>query len=174
MNRARGGFSLLEVILALAILAGAIAVLGEMTRLGIRNASYSRDMTQAQLLCESKMAQITSGMILPEAEVGVPFAPEDLIDPDDPVTWFYAIELAAVEEPGVVAVGVTVAQDLPSGQHPVRFSLVRWIVDPGVELSEQPAAEGAEGQPASDSGGSSKSPKEVGGLKGSSSGGDRE
>ena len=160
---ARGGFSLLEVILAMAILTGAIAVLGELARLGMRNAGYARQMTQAQLLCESKMAQITSGMILPQGEAGVPFAPEDLIDPYDPVPWVYTIEVAAVEEPGVVAVCVTVAQDLPSGQHPVRFSLVRWIVDPGVELSEQPVPEESEGEQGSESGGGSKSPTEVGG-----------
>jgi general secretion pathway protein I len=58
-----GGFSLLEVILALAILTGAVAVLGEIVRLGIRNAQVARDTTQAQLLCESKLAEITAGII---------------------------------------------------------------------------------------------------------------
>ena len=58
----RAGFSLLEVILAMAILAGAIAVLGEAGRLALRNAGYARDMAQAQLLCESKMAEIVTGI----------------------------------------------------------------------------------------------------------------
>jgi len=45
------GFSLLEVILSLAILGGAIAVLGEAARLALRNAEFTRDMARAQLLC---------------------------------------------------------------------------------------------------------------------------
>ena len=54
----RGGFSLLEVILALAILIGILAVLSELVGLGVRNARVARAMTQAQLLCESKLAEI--------------------------------------------------------------------------------------------------------------------
>src|SRR5687767_7391349 len=54
----RAAFSLLEVILALTILVGAIVVLGELVRLGTMTAAGARDLTQAQLLCESKMSEI--------------------------------------------------------------------------------------------------------------------
>lgn len=131
----RAAFSLLEVILALAILTLAIVVLGELSRLGMRSAARARDMTQAQLLCESKMAQISSGMIWPETEIGVPFEPEDLIDPYDSVRWLYSIERGDSGEDGVIAVRVTVSQDLPAQKRPVRFALVRWIADPAI--SEQ-------------------------------------
>ena len=163
LRKRRDGFSLLEVILALAILTGAIAVLGELVRLGARNAADTRAMTQAELLCESKLAQITSGMLLPDSVVAAPFDPADLIDPYDPVTWAYSIEVDAVEEPGIVAVRVTVGQDLPQGHHPVHYSLVRWIADPGIELSEQPTAK--DGQDRSKSGSQKKSPTEAGGTR---------
>ncbi len=58
-------FSLLEVVLALAILVGAIAVTGELVRLGTLSAASARDLTQAQLICESKLAEITSGITPP-------------------------------------------------------------------------------------------------------------
>lgn len=155
-------FSLLEVILALAILTGGIAVLGELVRLGARNAAHARDMTQAQLLCESKLAQITSGMMLPEPVVDARFDPADLIDPYDPTPWVYAIETAAVDEQGLIAVAVTVAQDLPEAQHPVRFTLVRWIPNPGLEVAEQPAPEDGASQP--------RAPTDVGTTETSSGG----
>lgn len=134
----RGGFSLLEVILALAILTGAIAVLGELARLGLRNARITRDVTYAQLLCESKLAEITAGITLPEPCPPTPCG--TVIDPRE-ADWLYSIEIAPVDEEGLVAVRVRVIQDLAPEKRPVEFALVRWIVDPGVELSEEAVAE---------------------------------
>jgi len=63
----RRGFSLIEVILALAIMAGALAVLGEITRQSLSNADYARDATRAELLCESKLAEILTGISTTDA-----------------------------------------------------------------------------------------------------------
>ena len=56
------GFTLLEVILALAILAGALTVLGELARRSLHNAEVSRATSEAQLLCESKLAEMAAGV----------------------------------------------------------------------------------------------------------------
>jgi len=56
-SKKRNAFSILEVILALAILTGAIAVLGELGRLGFGNANAAQDLTKAQMFCERKMAE---------------------------------------------------------------------------------------------------------------------
>jgi prepilin-type N-terminal cleavage/methylation domain-containing protein len=124
----RNGFSLLEVILALALLVGAIAVSGELIRLGTLSAARARDLTHAQLICESKLAEITAGIVLPEA---VSYAQYEY-DPE----WVYSVELAAVDVPGLVLLRVTVGQNLLPTQRPVEFSLTRLIQDPGVELPE--------------------------------------
>ena len=50
------------MILALTILAGAMAVLGEVSRLALRNADGARDLARAQLLAESKLAEIQAGI----------------------------------------------------------------------------------------------------------------
>jgi len=134
----RGGFSLLEVILALAILTGAIAVLGELARMGLQNARIARDRTYAQLLCESKLAEITAGITLPEPCPLTPFG--TVADPRE-ADWLYSIEVYGVDEEGLVGVRVRVVQDLEPRKRPVEFALVRWIVDPGVELSEEAVAE---------------------------------
>lgn len=131
----RSGFSLLEVILALAILAGSLAVLGELGRLGMLNARIARDTTEAQLLAESKLAEITAGITLPEPIRNAAFSADT---GEAAPRWFYSIDLANIDQEGLMAVRVTVTQDLLPGQHPVKFSLVRWIVDPGIEASETP------------------------------------
>ena len=61
------GLSLLEVMLALAILGGALAVIGELTRLGARSAETARDLTRAQRYCENKMAEVSAGLVTPQA-----------------------------------------------------------------------------------------------------------
>ncbi|MBN2579941.1 MAG: prepilin-type N-terminal cleavage/methylation domain-containing protein [Pirellulales bacterium] len=130
----RSGFSLLEVVLALAILTGAIAVLGELARLGLRHAAAARDMTRAQLLCKSKMAEITSGIEPPVAVQNAPFDEEYLADD---VRWLYSVELQQIDQDGLVAVRVTVAQDVPTGRRPVACCLTQWIPDPNWEYSEE-------------------------------------
>src|SRR5688572_12385664 len=126
----RRAFSLLEVVLAMAILVGAIAVLGELVRLGTLSAASARDLTQAQLICESKLAEITSGITPPDVVSYVPYE----VDPE----WLYSVDIASVDVPGLVMLRVTVAQNLAKSQRPVEFSLTRLIQDPGVEL---PAAQ---------------------------------
>ena len=132
----RDGFSLLEIILALAILCGAMTVLGELSRLGMRNAEYARDVTQAQLLCECKLAEITAGLTLPEPAQDVRFEPQDE-ETEAESEWLYSVEVNSVGEEGLVEVRVTVTKDMPAEKRPAQFSLVRWLVDSGAALSEK-------------------------------------
>lgn len=133
-RRNREAFSILEVILALAILAGAITVLGEVARMGLRNAKNAQDLTRAQLLCKSKMAEYTSGITVPQAIQGAAF---DAIDQDgnSNIQWVYSVEMEQIDQDGLIALRVTVSQSLPTAQHPVYFSLMRWITDPGITSS---------------------------------------
>ena len=129
-RQSRTGLSLLEVILALAILAGALATLGELIRIGSRNAAASQYRTQAQLLCESATAEVTAGII--------PAEPVTLVPLESDPRWLYSIRLERGEWNGLVTMYVTVQQDLPSNMRAATFTIVRWIPDPGIEL---PAAE---------------------------------
>ncbi|MBX7075277.1 MAG: prepilin-type N-terminal cleavage/methylation domain-containing protein [Pirellulales bacterium] len=118
MNTRRRGFSLIEVLLASAILMGAIVVLGELVRLGNRSARAARDEATAQLLCESKMAEIVAG-VEPIAEV----AETPLIDSPG---WLYSVAALPLGQPGLTSIVVTVRQDLPPERRPVEYRLTRW------------------------------------------------
>ncbi len=127
----RGGFSLLEVILALAVLAGAVAVLGEAARLALRNAQTARDLAHAQLLCESKLSEILSGVTPAQAVDKTAFDSTSTasLEPGER-PWLYSIETGATDENGLIYVRVIVTRDAPASEHPVRFALVRWVPDP--------------------------------------------
>jgi hypothetical protein len=110
---------LLEVLLASAILLGAVIVLGELAHLGIRNAAAARDLTTAEFICRTTMNEIVAG-ISPAEEV------ENAVVMSTP-GWVYSVELLPLEHPGVAALRVTVAEDLPEEKQPLTFSLVRWV-----------------------------------------------
>ena len=141
-KRHRRGFTLLEVILSLAILTGAIAVLGELARIGLDNAGYTQNLTKAQLLCEGKMAEITAGITLPDPVTGVSFESEmsdetaSMIDPDE-TAWLYSIASDLIDENGLLQITVTVYQDLPEEKRPITCVLVRWMIESSLTGTEE-------------------------------------
>jgi type II secretion system protein I len=136
----RDGFSLLELILALAILSGAMAILGEAYRSGMRFAQYTRDVTQAQILCESKLAEIAAGLTPAESQDSVPCeTAEEGVESE----WVYSVEVGTLDESGLIQVQVTVTKLVRAGKRPVEFPLTRWMVDPSIETTEAPTSAGS-------------------------------
>lgn len=129
----RHGFSLLEVLLATAILIGSTVVLLELVTIGNRHASSARDLSKSQMICQSKLNEILSGAMPVEA---VRPTPLDL-DPQ----WIYWVELQPAEQAGFVAVEVNAAFEPAPQKQSSRFTLVRWMPDPRVASApgEQPA-----------------------------------
>jgi hypothetical protein len=112
----------MEVILAIAILGGAMATIGELIRIGARNAAITRDLTTAQLYCESKMSEAAAGVIdLENLET------ETL---DEEGEWMCVITTEALDQQQLIAVNVTVGQNPDLFARPVSFSMTRWIIDP--------------------------------------------
>jgi general secretion pathway protein I len=118
----RAGLSLLEVILAIAILGVSLATLGQLIRIGARNAAEARDLTMAQLYAESQMNRLSAGV--------------DLLDPvqesgyDDAGNYVYSVDVWATDLPGIMSVTVTVKQTPGTAIFPVSYSLTRWIAEP--------------------------------------------
>lgn len=123
----RRAFTLLEVVLALAILAVSLAALGEVLRLSGENSTHARDVTQAQLIASTKLSELTSGASQLAAVENA--AVEDIIA-NPP--WLYTIELGEGPEIGLVAVRVVVRQEMPQSQNPATYSIVRWMPDPSL------------------------------------------
>jgi type II secretion system protein I len=150
----KAGFSLLEVILALAILGGAIAVLGEASRLAMRNAEVTRDLVRAQMLCETRLSEIVGGMIDAASAGNSPFDPKnESLDPNEP-GWRCDVEVGQTDETGLISVRVTVTRDLPAAQKPVKFSLVRWMADPNATTASEQSSGSSKNSTAGGSSGS--------------------
>src|SRR3954452_20138354 len=99
-------FTLLEIILSLAILAGALAALGEVMRLADRNARSTDDETQAQILAASVMDELSAGSRDLAAVNQVAFNATD----DPP--WVFSIAMDQTPYNELVAVRVRVEQKL--------------------------------------------------------------
>jgi general secretion pathway protein I len=128
----RDAFSLLEVVVALAILTVTVAVLGELIRTGLRNAQVARDLSQAELICESTIAQIEAGLLPPQPVQGAAVAEEP--------GWLYSIEPttgATGGQAGLLQLQITAQQDPARFARPTRFSVVRWLRDPSLVLAQQ-------------------------------------
>ena len=121
------GFTLLEIILSLAILAGALAALGEVMRLGDQNAALARDETQAQILASSVMDELLAG-VRPLSNVNG--ATLDL--PAEP-PWVYSIEVTqSPQYLELLVIRVRVEQQLDPRLDPAAFDLVRWVLNPEI------------------------------------------
>jgi len=86
-------------MLALAILGGALAAIGELMRIGARNAEIARDLTTAQLLCESTVAELQLGF-LPIQSVG----PMPVTDLQYQTEWMYTITVQPIDQEGLTSV----------------------------------------------------------------------
>jgi len=129
----RAGFSLLEVILATAILLGSAVVLAELAAVGREHATSAEDLATAQLICQSKLSEILAGAA-PAAGV----QDQPLVEAPG---WVYSVEIDPIEESGqpqgVASLRVTVRQVLDDAgtaggsRRRREFTLARWIRHPG-------------------------------------------
>ncbi|HZZ70915.1 MAG TPA: prepilin-type N-terminal cleavage/methylation domain-containing protein [Pirellulales bacterium] len=161
-RRAANGFTLLEIILALAILAGGLAVLSEAIRIAQSNGRIARDSTYAQMLCEEKLGEFTTGVTPPAAASGVPF--------DNYPGWTYTVAMDDLDIPNFMVIEVTVTQEVAEGQQPVSFSLKQWMIDPSIlAAASNPDAQSSSSNSSSNSSNSSSGTPSSGSSGGSSS-----
>ena len=118
----RNGLSLLEVILAIAILGGALAVIGELVRLGSLAASRAENLSKAQIMADSRMAELSAGAIPLQSVAEAPCE-------EDP-EWVYTVNVGESGRVGLLTVEVIVQQDSTIYPRPLSIKLARWIVDP--------------------------------------------
>jgi len=128
----RRGFSLMEVLLATAILLGCVIVLAELANVGHKNAEAAEELATAQWLCQTKLNELRAGAV-PLVEV----QNEPLLEAPD---WAYTITVDPLAQTGLVSVRVTVSQ-AKTVPNPRSFSLVQWLRSRHYDFSQEPEAE---------------------------------
>lgn len=114
-------FTLLEVILALAILAGAVAILGEVMSIASRSASDAQAESEAQLLANSVMDEMLAGYVPLAQQTQQP------LESNAAIPWVYSVTLGETLFAGLTSIEVLVEQDVEKQFRPVKYQLVRWV-----------------------------------------------
>jgi general secretion pathway protein I len=128
------GFTLLEVILALAILAGSVAVLGEIMGIAGRHGRDAEAEVRAQLIASSIMDEMLAQVVEP-AQVS-----RQVVDTTDTVPWVYSVNIQTTNTVGLSSIEVIVEQDLERQFDPLKYTLRRWYAEP----TTSPTPTGAE------------------------------
>lgn len=122
-------FTLLEVILALAILGVAMGVLVEVSRLTLRNARTAVLETEATLIAESVLAELESGASPLDNLQG-----EWMDDSPQagPAEWEYQVLIEQTQLTELLQARITVSQilDTDLNQAPFSLTLIRLFPDP--------------------------------------------
>lgn len=140
----RSGFSLLEILLALAILGGALTVLSQIAGTGTDAALEARDLAIARVICQSKLAEVMLTTATPQTVVSTPV---ESIDSGSLTPFFYSVDVLPGQLDGLLSIRVQVQAMNPNSNTPrVTYSLVRWMVDPALGLEEAEAAAKAEAE----------------------------
>jgi hypothetical protein len=101
------------------------------------NGLKSRRMTQAQMVCEAKMAEAISGALPLQATQWTPTSSLD------GTAWYYALELVPAEIPNMVGIAVSINDETAMNESSSRplARLVQWIIDPNLGLDTKPVTD---------------------------------
>ena len=138
----RRGFSLLEILLALAILGGSLAMLSRIVETGTSAAREARDLSVARILCQTKLSELLLDSMTGISPQSVALGPVESFDSQSTTLFYYSIDVQPAPLDGLLAIRVVVEAQDPNGGPPLaRYSLIRWMVDPALGLEEAEAEE---------------------------------
>ncbi|MFM7517211.1 MAG: prepilin-type N-terminal cleavage/methylation domain-containing protein [Pirellula sp.] len=146
----RLGMSLLEVVLALAILAMSAAILASIARTATDNGLIAHRLATAQILAESKMAEVVTGAIPLQGAVG--WTP--ITDTVPSGVWYYQLQTEAASRKDMVGVRLSVSDQAGVDENKEVFYIVRWMIDPSLGLDTMPTQSDASGNSTSSASGS--------------------
>lgn len=125
---------MLEVVLALSILATSAALLAQITRRATNNALMAQRIASAQLICEGTMSEILVGAIPMQATDWTPVDGSFARG-----SWYYKLETVVAERPNMIGLRLAITDivDSPEGAREL-FYVVRWVIDPSLGLDTPP------------------------------------
>ena len=134
-SRRRRGISLLEVVLALAILAMSTAILASISRTATDNGLLAHRLSTSQILAESKMAEVVTGAI--SLQSGGSWAPINDMVPSG--KWYYQIQQERLTRKDMVGVRLAITDEIGLAENKELFFIVRWMIDPALGLDTPPS-----------------------------------
>jgi prepilin-type N-terminal cleavage/methylation domain-containing protein len=143
-NQQRRGFSLLEILLALAILGGSLAVLSQIAEIGTSAAREARDLSICRILCQAKLSEVLLDTSLGISPQSIFNSSLESFDSASITSYAYSIEVQPSQLDGLLSLRVTVQALESDDSTPIAtFSLTRWVVDPTLGLEQAEADEKA-------------------------------
>lgn len=141
----RSGLSLLEVIISVSIFLGSLTAILHLLSVGQQSEVMTRLHTEAIMRCESKVAEVVSGVQELGTVTDEPFDDSLATEADQLAgSWSWSLESADTGTTGLLQITVT-TKYFTGGEFPVtQFSLVRYMRDPQIFLEAAMAAESSE------------------------------
>ncbi len=130
----RRAISLLEVILALSILAFSTAYLAQSMNLATDAAIKAQQQAQAELVAESVLNQVVAGVIPSDP---VPWT--QYVSAGGQSEWLYQLQNVPTEVDGMVGFQIAVKHS-STASNPAQYEMFvnRWIIDPSLMLDTPP------------------------------------
>lgn len=140
----RAGFSLFEILLALAILGASLAILSRIAENGTSAAREARDLSVARIMCQTKLSEILLDSMSGTAPQSSPPTPLPAFDSQATTPFSYTVDVQPAPLDGILAIRVTIEAQNPNGGPALAtYSLMRWMIDPALGLEEAEAEEEA-------------------------------
>ena len=138
----RFGFTLLEMILAIAILGTTLAILAQIADTGVDAAREARAMANARMVCQSKLNELLLNIDAGQSPTAIVDAPAESFDSSTTDSFIYSVEITPGQMDGLMAARVTVTAFGGDGSEKLAvFALDRWFIDPTMGLVEAEAEE---------------------------------
>lgn len=156
------GLSLLEVILALAILGVACTFMAQSMQLATSNALAAHRQAEAEIAAESILSQVIAGVIpmQPSASwipVGISASTSN---------WSYMLSSVNCEVENMVGIQIDMRDETEQDSaRPSDFKVIRWIIDPAMGL-DTPPDESATSETSGQAGATGQTGASTGGLNG--------
>lgn len=146
----RRGFSLLEMVLSLAILGASLAIIAQIADTGVDAAQEANDLALARILCQAQLSEVLLNATMGQTPTPVFEVPAEPFDSASTTAFTYTIEIQPASLDGMLMVRVLAVGADSRGKTIAQYSLDRWMIDPAIglleaEMEEEAAKEEAAG-----------------------------